>query len=70
MSVLQDTDQDLNIQDTEGEDSSPGAGAGLGAWPPFSSRAGIQVSALGQLLGQQNGNIASMVSIITITISR
>ena len=44
---------------------------GLPAWPHFSSaaRAGhIQVSALGQLLGQ-NGNIASMVSLDVVTVS-
>ena len=66
MSMFQDND-DLNIHD-DGEDSPV---ASQGAWPAFSSApasaslkpgAGIQVSALGQLLGGHNGNIASMVS--------
>ena len=67
MSMFQDND-DLNIHD-DGEDSPV---ASQGAWPAFSSALasaslkpgpGLQVSALGQLLGGQNtGNIASMVS--------
>lgn len=67
--MFQDND-DLNIHD-DGEDSPV---ASQGAWPAFSSAPasaslkpgpGLQVSALGQLLGGQNtGNIASMVSII------
>ena len=67
MSMFQDND-DLNIHD-DGEDSPV---ASQGAWPAFSSApasaslkpgSGLQVSALGQLLGGQNtGNIASMVS--------
>ena len=64
--MFQDND-DLNIHD-DGEDSPV---TSQRAWPAFSSApasaslkpgAGLQVSALGQLLGGQNGNIASMVS--------
>ena len=69
--MFQDND-DLNIHD-DGEDSPV---ASQGAWPAFSSApasaglkpgAGLQVSALGQLLGGHNGNIASMVSQDSVT---
>ena len=62
--IFQEPEETVNIHSPEG-DEGPGllGVGGLPAWPHFSSaaRAGhIQVSALGQLLGQ-NGNIASMV---------
>ena len=69
--MFQDND-DLNIHD-DGEDSPV---ASQGAWPAFSSApasaglkpgAGLQVSALGQLLSGHNGNIASMVSQDSVT---
>ena len=57
--IFQEPEETVNIHSPDGDEVP-----GFPAWPHFPSaaRAGhIQVSALGQLLGQ-NGNIASMVS--------